>query len=79
MLITGASSGIGKATSLYFAQQGWNVIATMRSPEKEKELTGLDNVLVTKLEVTDPASIGAAIQAGIEKIGKIDGLNNNTG
>lgn len=79
MLITGASSGIGKATSLYFAQQGWNVIASMRSPEKEKELTGMNNVLVTKLEVTDPASIDAAIQAGIEKFGKIDVLINNAG
>lgn len=79
VLITGASSGIGKATSLYFAQQGWNVIATMRSPEKEKELVSIPGMLVTRLEVTDPESITAAIQQGIEKFGHIDVLVNNAG
>ena len=79
MLITGASSGIGKATSLYFAQQGWNVIATMRNPEKEKDLINEPNILVTRLEVTEPASIQTAIQQGIEKFGRIDVLINNAG
>ena len=51
VLITGSSSGIGKATAIYFQEKGWNVIATMRSPEKETELTELDNVLVTRLDV----------------------------
>ena len=51
ILITGASSGIGKETAKYFQDKGWNVIATMRNPEKETELTKLDNVLVTKLDV----------------------------
>jgi NAD(P)-dependent dehydrogenase (short-subunit alcohol dehydrogenase family) len=34
VFITGTSSGIGLATALYFYEQGWNVIATMRNPEK---------------------------------------------
>ena len=38
ILITGASSGIGRTTAKYFQSKGWNVIATMRSPEKEEEL-----------------------------------------
>ncbi len=79
ILITGASSGIGKATSLYFAQQGWNVIATMRNPEKETELINQPGIFVTTLEVTDTESIQAAIQQGIEKFGHIDALLNNAG
>ncbi len=79
ILITGTSSGIGKATALRFAREGWNVIATMRSPEKETELTGLDNVLVTKLDVQQPETITAAIEAGIGKFGQLDVLVNNAG
>ena len=79
ILITGASSGIGKATAKLFQEKGWNVIATMRSPEKEEELTQLDNVLVTRLDVTDETSIAQAVATGIEKFGKIDVLLNNAG
>ncbi len=53
ILITGASSGIGKETANLFQAKGWNVIATMRTPEKEEELTQLDNILITRLDVTD--------------------------
>lgn len=79
ILITGASSGIGKETAKLFAGRGWNVIATMRSPEKEEDLSKLDNVLVTRLDVTDAASIDAAVAAGIDRFGKIDVLLNNAG
>lgn len=79
ILITGASSGIGKATAIHFQQQGWNVIATMRSPEKETELSALDKIHVEKLDVLDLGSIDTAIQNGIEKFGKIDALVNNAG
>lgn len=79
VLITGASSGIGKAASLHFARNGWNVVATMRTPEKETQLTQEPNIFVTALEVTDPASIQTAIQKGIAKFGQIDALINNAG
>ena len=79
ILITGASSGIGKATALHFQQQGWNVIATMRSPEKETALSKLENIQLQKLDVLDLASIKIAIQNGIQKFGKIDALVNNAG
>lgn len=79
ILITGSSNGFGKSAAQKFAAQGWNVIATMRSPEKETELTQLDNVLVTKLDVQDVASIEQAIAVGIERFGRIDTLVNNAG
>ena len=64
ILITGASSGIGKATAKLFQSKGWNVVATMRTPEKETELTALENVLVTRLDVLDCDSIIKSIQTG---------------
>lgn len=79
VLITGASSGIGKATAIFFAQKGWNVVATMRTPEKETELSQLPNVFVAQLDVLDPASISKTVQESIEKFGKIDVLVNNAG
>jgi short-subunit dehydrogenase len=79
ILITGASSGIGKETAKYFHKKGWNVVATMRNPEKDTELKNLNNVLVTQLDVLDINSIEIAIQQGIQKFGKINVLLNNAG
>ena len=79
ILITGASSGIGKAATRRFQAEGWNVIATMRSPERETELSGLDGVLVTRLDVLDVSSIGAAVNAGLRRFGRIDAVLNNAG
>jgi len=79
ILITGASSGIGKATAKYFQEKGWNIVATMRTPDKEKELTELENVLVTRLDVLDKESIKDAVRKGIERFVKIDVLLNNAG
>jgi NAD(P)-dependent dehydrogenase (short-subunit alcohol dehydrogenase family) len=79
ILITGASSGIGKATGLRFQAEGWNVIATMRDPSAGADLAALDNVLVTRLDVTGGASIAAAVGAGIARFGRIDALLNNAG
>jgi NAD(P)-dependent dehydrogenase (short-subunit alcohol dehydrogenase family) len=79
ILITGTSSGFGKTTTKLFANNGWNVIATMRKPEAETEIVGLDNTLVTRLDVQDRASIATAIEAGIDRFGRIDALINNAG
>ncbi|WP_267396480.1 MULTISPECIES: SDR family oxidoreductase [unclassified Sphingomonas] len=79
ILITGTSSGLGRATAKLFQAKGWNVVATMRSPERETELNRLDRVLVTRLDVQDTASIETAIDAGIDAFGRIDVLVNNAG
>lgn len=79
ILITGASAGIGRATALHFASKGWNVIATMRSPEKETEFTKVENILVTYLDVEIKESIHNAIEQGITKFGNIDVIVNNAG
>ncbi|MBX3257732.1 MAG: SDR family oxidoreductase [Chitinophagaceae bacterium] len=79
VLITGASSGIGRATAKKFAEKGWNVIATMRNPDKEKELNAINNVWVTTLDVEKADTIGTAIKNGIRQFGKIDVLINNAG
>ncbi|WP_428262620.1 SDR family oxidoreductase [Haliangium sp.] len=79
VLITGSSGNLGRATAKFFQRNGWNVVATMRSPDQEQELSALDNVLVTRLDVQDTASISAAVEAGIARFGGIDVLVNNAG
>lgn len=79
ILITGTSSGLGRATAKHFHAKGWNVIATMRTPDQESELTQLDRMLVTRLDVQDAQSIQSAVEAGLAKFGRIDALINNAG
>ncbi|OJT24201.1 short-chain dehydrogenase/reductase [Archangium sp. Cb G35] len=73
VLITGASSGFGQATAELFAARGWNVIATMRTP---RDIAG---TFVTRLDVEKPETIRAAIDAGLQRFGRIDAVVNNAG
>jgi len=79
VLVTGASSGFGRETVRVFVEKGWNVIATMRSPEKEEELSKIEGVMVVRLDVTDKGSIREAVAAGVSRFGGIDVLVNNAG
>jgi NAD(P)-dependent dehydrogenase (short-subunit alcohol dehydrogenase family) len=77
--ITGASTGIGRATAQRFQAEGWNVAATMRSPQDGAALADLPGVLVTRLDVTDSSSISAAVAEARAAFGGIDVLVNNAG
>lgn len=79
VLITGASSGIGRATAVRFADEGWNVVATMRNPADGGALPDRSGVLVARLDVLDGESIDAAVAAAIDRFGSIDVLVNNAG
>lgn len=79
IFITGTSSGLGKLTAKYFAQNGWNVAATMRTPEKETELTQYPNIKIFKLDVTDIEQVNTAVADAISAFGKIDIVVNNAG
>jgi short-subunit dehydrogenase len=79
IVITGASSGIGRATAVYFANKGWNVAATMRNPEKEIELQTIENIKVYQLDVTDQKSIEGAYKSITADYENIDALLNNAG
>ena len=79
VLITGASTGIGRSTAHLFAEKGWNVVATMRNPDAGKELAGMPQVLVARLDVTDESSIKEAVTAATTRFGGLDVLVNNAG
>lgn len=74
VLITGCSSGYGLETARHFHRNGWNVIATMRTPRRDLLPEG-DRMHVVALDVTNPDSIAAALEAS----GPIDLLVNNAG
>lgn len=74
ILVTGASSGFGLAIARTFLTNGWEVVATMRNPEAG-QLPASERLRLLPLDVTDAASIEAAISA----VGRIDALVNNAG
>jgi NAD(P)-dependent dehydrogenase (short-subunit alcohol dehydrogenase family) len=78
IFITGASAGIGKATAKLFAAKGWTVIATMRKPENETELTQLNNITLLPLDVTNVDQINETTQKALA-LGNIDVVFNNAG
>ncbi len=77
IFITGASTGLGKATAILFQSKGWKVIATMRNPEKETELSGLENVTLLPLDVTNVAQIQSTVKEAIAQ--GVDVVFNNAG
>ena len=79
VLITGCSSGFGNLVAKTFDAHGWNVVATMRSPESEIDLANNKTMLVTRLDVRNPDNIDTVVRATIDRFGSIDALVNNAG
>lgn len=78
IFITGASSGLGRATAKLFQSKNWNVIATMRNPEIETEFQKLENVTVIKLDITDRKQITDTVNNVIKNY-SVDVVLNNAG
>ena len=74
VMITGCSSGYGLETARHFHEQGWNVVATMRTPRADL-LPQSGRLRLVGLDVTRPESIAAALEVS----GPIDVLVNNAG
>ncbi|WP_202919310.1 oxidoreductase [Saccharothrix deserti] len=75
-LVTGASSGIGKATALALVAAGFDVVGTSRDTSR---VTPLDGVAFLDLDVAGDASVTAAVQQVVDRFGRIDVLVNNAG
>jgi NAD(P)-dependent dehydrogenase (short-subunit alcohol dehydrogenase family) len=76
VLITGASSGIGRATAQLLAGQGYRVFGGGRAPATTPPLAGVELV---PLDVRDEASVKACVEAVCSRAGRIDALINNAG
>jgi len=79
--ITGASSGLGRAIAEAAFERGHTVVVTARRPEALPEFNGRhpERVLAARLDVTDPASVRAAIAEAETRFGRIDVLVNAAG
>lgn len=77
--ITGTSSGYGRAMAELFLDRGWNVLATMRRPEASPFADETGRLRVLPLDVTDRASIEAALDGAVTAFGGIDAVINNAG
>jgi NAD(P)-dependent dehydrogenase (short-subunit alcohol dehydrogenase family) len=80
LLVTGAGRGLGVDIAKVALAAGYAVVATGRHPENvEKAVGAADDLLTVRLDVTDPASVQAAVQTAVDRFGRIDVLINNAG
>jgi NAD(P)-dependent dehydrogenase (short-subunit alcohol dehydrogenase family) len=84
VLITGSGTGLGLASALYLAERGFRVYATVRNPAQEPDVLQAASdrgteLRVLRLDLTDPASIDAAVATIVQECGSIDALVNNGG
>ena len=75
VLVTGASSGIGKAIAIYLQQQGFSVYGTSRRPENNPD----SPFPLIALDVTQDHTIASAVEEVVQREGRLDILINNAG
>lgn len=79
VLITGSSSGFGRAAARLFRARGWNVVATARQADAWADEPAAADLLTCALDVTDPVSVDAAVAAAVQRFGRLDCVVNNAG
>lgn len=80
IIVTGASSGIGRATAELFLAEGWTVGLLARSADKLHQIaSGHDTAIPLVADVTDPDAVQTAFQTFQDKTGRLDVLFNNAG
>ncbi len=84
ILITGAGSGVGRATALKFLRLGWRVVLAGRRIDALKETVALSGcsgelAMVFSVDVTDPNQMTALFDAAVDRFGRIDVVFNNAG
>ncbi|MES3517622.1 MAG: SDR family oxidoreductase [Natronomonas sp.] len=78
-LITGCSSGIGRATVRAFLEEEWQVYATARNPADIETLGEEPGCQIATLDVTDPDDVDRVVDRIVDEAGRIDALVNNAG
>ena len=79
VLITGCSSGVGRATAEAFLEDDWAVYATARNPADIERLGERENCDINTLDVTDPEDVERVVSRMVERDGRVDALVNNAG
>lgn len=78
-LVTGASTGIGRATARLLASSGYRVFATVRTPEAEASLRQDGSIEVLRLDVGEEAAVSRTVRDVLDRAGHVDALVNNAG
>ncbi len=80
-LITGCSTGLGRALATAVLERGHNAVVTARDVEQVRELADAhpETALALRLDVTDPAQVASCVQEAVARFGAVDVLVNNAG